>query len=66
MPSYNFRNYALRRIRDSFRENKSLKEVAQIETAIEEGKKNLEIIKRQVIIGKLYSTENLVIEYEKK
>ncbi|KAI4467620.1 hypothetical protein MML48_2g00000923 [Holotrichia oblita] len=66
IPAYNFRNYALRRIRDSFKENRVIKEPAQIAAAVEEGKKSLELIKRQVIIGRLYDTEKLVIEYQRK
>ncbi|XP_063221878.1 LYR motif-containing protein 4 [Bacillus rossius redtenbacheri] len=62
--SYNFRMYALRKIRDSFRESKHLQDSSQIQKAFEEAKNNLEIIKRQVVIGHLYSTEKLVIENE--
>ncbi|KAK9745979.1 Complex 1 protein (LYR family) [Popillia japonica] len=65
LPAYNFRNYALRRIRDSFKENRIIKEPAQVAAAIQEGKKSLELIKRQVIIGQIYDTEKLVIEYQK-
>ncbi|KAF2885233.1 hypothetical protein ILUMI_20952 [Ignelater luminosus] len=61
-PSYNFRNYALRRIRDSFKENKSLTDQIQIKQQINKGYDNLEIIKRQVLIGNLYKTDKLVIE----
>lgn len=43
------RNYAVRRIRDSFKENKSLSDQNQIKQQINKGYDNLEIIKRQVI-----------------
>lgn len=43
-----YRNYALRRIRDSFKENKNLNGEASVESLMNEARKNLEMIKRQV------------------
>ncbi|XP_050510963.1 LYR motif-containing protein 4 [Diabrotica virgifera virgifera] len=63
IPSYNFREYALRRVRDAFKENKSISN-NQIGVLIEKAEKNLETIKRQAIIGQLYATDKLVIEHE--
>lgn len=57
-----YRSYALRRIRDAFRENRNLTDLAAVNDQIAEGTKSLEIIKRQVLIGKLYSADKLVIE----
>ncbi|NXO97269.1 LYRM4 protein, partial [Certhia brachydactyla] len=57
-----FRTYAIRRIRDAFRENKNIVDSEKIEELLNKGKANLEIIQRQVTIGQLYSTEKLVIE----
>lgn len=54
--------YALRRTRDAFRENKSVAEESKIQQCITDAKENLEMIKRQVIIGSLYRTDKLVIE----
>ncbi|XP_025925489.1 LYR motif-containing protein 4, partial [Apteryx rowi] len=54
--------YAIRRIRDAFRENKNIKDSEEIEELVNKAKANLEIIHRQVTIGQLYSTEKLVIE----
>lgn len=45
-----FRMYAIRRIRDAFRENKNIKDSAEIETLVNKAKTNLEIIHRQVSI----------------
>ncbi|XP_042724847.1 LYR motif-containing protein 4 [Lagopus leucura] len=59
---YNYRTYAIRRIRDSFRENKSIKDSAKIEELVNKAKENLEIIHRQVTIGQMYATQKLVIE----
>uniref|UniRef100_G1MXY0 LYR motif containing 4 n=1 Tax=Meleagris gallopavo TaxID=9103 RepID=G1MXY0_MELGA len=45
---YNYRTYAIRRIRDAFRENKSIKDSEKIEELVNKAKENLEIIHRQV------------------
>ncbi|KAK5647318.1 hypothetical protein RI129_002210 [Pyrocoelia pectoralis] len=63
--SYNYRNYALRRIRDSFSENKYITDPTKINEQILGGQRNLEIIKRQVLVGNLYQTDKLVIEMKK-
>ncbi|XP_055542087.1 LYR motif-containing protein 4 [Wyeomyia smithii] len=60
--SYNYRMYALRRIRDAFRDNKSLSDSAKIQSELEYGQRNLDIIKRQVLVGQLFQTDKLVIE----
>uniref|UniRef100_A0A8C9F8S6 Complex 1 LYR protein domain-containing protein n=3 Tax=Galliformes TaxID=8976 RepID=A0A8C9F8S6_PAVCR len=59
---YNYRTYAIRRIRDAFRENKSIKDSEKIEELVNKAKENLEIIHRQVTIGQMYATQKLVIE----
>ncbi|XP_034187649.1 LYR motif-containing protein bcn92 [Osmia lignaria lignaria] len=60
--SYNYRMYALRKIRHEFHENKTLQDKEKINECCEKGKEALEIIKRQALIGNLYSTRPLIIE----
>ncbi|XP_045782736.1 LYR motif-containing protein 4B [Maniola jurtina] len=60
--NYNFRAYALRRVRDAFKENKFLTDPKLVKKEFEYGKENLAIVKRQVVIGDMYQTEKLVIE----
>uniref|UniRef100_A0A2M4ATJ5 Complex 1 LYR protein domain-containing protein n=1 Tax=Anopheles triannulatus TaxID=58253 RepID=A0A2M4ATJ5_9DIPT len=61
--SYNYRLYAIRRIRHAFRENKALTDGGKIESELAYGQSNLEIIKRQTIIGNLFQApDKLVIE----
>ncbi|XP_019629821.1 PREDICTED: LYR motif-containing protein 4-like isoform X1 [Branchiostoma belcheri] len=60
--SYNFRMYALRRTRDGFRANKDVTDPAKIQELIKQAEDSLQVIKRQVVIGQLYSTDKLVIE----
>ncbi|NWT96802.1 LYRM4 protein, partial [Urocynchramus pylzowi] len=57
-----FRTYAIRRIKDAFRENKNIADSEKIEELLNKAKANLEIIQRQVTIDQLYTTEKLVIE----
>ncbi|XP_051872365.1 LYR motif-containing protein 4 [Pristis pectinata] len=60
--SYNYRTFALRRIRDAFREHKNETNPEVIQELIEKAKTNTEIIRRQVLIGHLYTTQKLIIE----
>ena len=43
-----YREYALRRTKDAFRENKTLTDEVEIKAFIQKAEKNLEIMKRQV------------------
>ncbi|XP_064363158.1 LYR motif-containing protein 4 isoform X3 [Dromaius novaehollandiae] len=44
------RMYAIRRIRDAFRENKNIEDTEKIEELVNKAKANLEIIHRQVYL----------------
>ncbi|ALC49831.1 bcn92 [Drosophila busckii] len=65
LPAYNFRMYAVRKIRDTFRANQTINDFKEIDRQVASGKNNLELIRRQVIIGHLYTSEKLVIEQKK-
>ncbi|XP_017870324.1 PREDICTED: protein bcn92 [Drosophila arizonae] len=65
LPSYNFRMYAVRKIRDTFRANKMINDFKEIDRQVANAKESLELIRRQVIIGHLYTTDKLVIEQKK-
>ncbi|XP_055262098.1 LYR motif-containing protein 4 isoform X3 [Moschus berezovskii] len=45
--AYNYRTYAIRRIRDAFRENKNVKDPVEIQALVNTAKRNLGIIRRQ-------------------
>uniref|UniRef100_A0A8C8RMV8 Complex 1 LYR protein domain-containing protein n=1 Tax=Pelusios castaneus TaxID=367368 RepID=A0A8C8RMV8_9SAUR len=47
--AYGYRTYAIRRIRDAFRENKQVKDAGEIQTLVNKARTNLEIIHRQVV-----------------
>ncbi|XP_003728295.1 LYR motif-containing protein 4 [Strongylocentrotus purpuratus] len=59
---YNYRMYAVRRIQDAFRENKSETNPELIEGYIKKAQDNLPIIRRQATISQLYTEPKLVIE----
>ncbi|PNJ71024.1 LYR motif-containing protein 4 isoform X3 [Pongo pygmaeus] len=46
--AYNYRTYAVRRIRDAFRENKNVKDPVEIQTLVNKAKRDLGIIRRQM------------------
>ena len=50
----NYRSYAIRRIKDSFKTNSKLTESAKIEQQIQYAKENLKIIQRQTTVGQLF------------
>ncbi|XP_050311566.1 LYR motif-containing protein 4 [Anthonomus grandis grandis] len=60
--SYNFRSYAVRKVRDAFRENKGVTDSHVLNNKLEEAYKSLELIKRQALISQMYQTDKLVIE----
>ncbi|RYP77783.1 hypothetical protein DL771_000880 [Monosporascus sp. 5C6A] len=60
--SYNFREYAKRRTRDAFRENKNVEDPRQIQDLIQKGLKELQMMKRQTVVGQFYQLDRLVVE----
>lgn len=64
--NYNFREYSKRKIHDSFRANKNLKDEGQIATFYNEGINNLAMLERQVSVSQMFTFEKLVVEPLKK
>ncbi|KAK8239517.1 hypothetical protein IWZ00DRAFT_76609 [Phyllosticta capitalensis] len=60
--AYNFREYALRRTKDAFRENQKLKDERAIQEAIQKGLKELQVLKRQTIVSQFFQFDRLVVE----
>ncbi|XP_066539126.1 LYR motif-containing protein 4 [Hoplias malabaricus] len=65
-PSYNYRTYALRRVRDAFRENRNVEDPRALEQLLSKACESLAIIQRQVSIGRMYETQRIVVEHEPK
>ncbi|BDD63356.1 hypothetical protein MAP00_008255 [Monascus purpureus] len=60
--NYNFREYARRRTKDAFRKHQNETEERQIQELIQEGLRNLRMMKRQTVISQFYQLDKLVIE----
>lgn len=58
--------YTLRKIRYEFQQNKTVQDKEKINEFYNKGLENLEVIKRQVIIGNFYAVKPLIIETIKK
>ena len=58
---YNFRNYAIRRVREDFRKNASLTG-ADATAAIKRGHVDLQVLRRQQIVGNLYPAAMSVMD----
>ncbi|XP_069368482.1 LYR motif-containing protein 4 [Paralichthys olivaceus] len=61
-PSYNYRTYALRRVRDAFRANRKVDDPKTVARLMEEGQRTVAVIQRQVSVGKMYETQKMVLE----
>ncbi|XP_064402243.1 LYR motif-containing protein 4B-like [Halichondria panicea] len=60
--SFNYRKYALRRVKDYFRETRSFTDSVAIEREYSYGLESLNMLKRQTAIGNMYSAPKLVLE----
>lgn len=58
---YNFRAYAIRRVRGGFEMNRNLQEDAA-QKALKEGKEQLSVLARQSAISRLYPSAQSVME----
>lgn len=58
---YNFRSYAIRRVKTGWRLNRNLIGEEAV-AALRKGRENLELLKRQSIIGNLYPSAKSVME----
>ncbi|XP_038819428.1 LYR motif-containing protein 4 [Salvelinus namaycush] len=61
-PSYNYRTYALRRVKDSFRENLHVDNPKTLDMLLNQARENLAVIRRQVSIGQMYTTQRTIVE----
>lgn len=57
-----YREYAIRRTRDAFRDNKLIKDPEQIKSLYQKGLKELGVLKRQTVINNMFTMEKLVVE----
>ncbi|GBC04747.1 hypothetical protein RclHR1_05840008 [Rhizophagus clarus] len=62
--SYNFRDYAYRKIRDSYHVNKNETDSDRIIQLVGKAERELGVLKRQGYLNSLYSVDRLVVEEE--
>ncbi|KAK3336915.1 hypothetical protein B0T19DRAFT_54624 [Cercophora scortea] len=60
--AYNFREYAKRRTRDAFRENKTVEDPRKVQELFQKGLRELQMLKRQTVISQFYESDRLVVE----
>lgn len=60
--NYNFREYFLRRSRESFKQNMTLQKPEEVSRAFLDAKEELGILKRQGVISQMYTFDKLVVE----
>ncbi|XP_036936045.1 LYR motif-containing protein 4 [Acanthopagrus latus] len=61
-PSHFYWTYALRRVRDAFRANRTVDDPKTVARLMAEGQQTLALIQRQVAIGKMFETQKTVVE----
>jgi hypothetical protein len=59
---YGFREYARRRTRDAFREHKKETDPERVQDLVHRGLNDLQMMKRQTVIGQMYNMDKLVVE----
>lgn len=64
--NYNFREYAIRRIRDGFIANRSVSDPQELARVVADGKQNLDMLCRQVVISRIYIAPRSVVENYKR
>lgn len=64
--SYNYRDYAKRKIKFEFNNSKQLNDPVKLQSLFEKGQQNLDLIKRQVFISQLYPIEKTVLEVKQQ
>ncbi|KAI6089383.1 hypothetical protein F4821DRAFT_231885 [Hypoxylon rubiginosum] len=60
--AYNFREYAKRRTKDAFREHVGEQDPREIQSLIQKGLKELQMMKRQTVVSQFYQIDRLVVE----
>ncbi|KAL9624195.1 MAG: hypothetical protein Q9160_001442 [Pyrenula sp. 1 TL-2023] len=60
--NYNFREYALRRTKDAFREHRHERDEGRVRELVERGRQELVVLKRQTVVSQFYQLDRLVVE----
>ncbi|CCK72754.1 Isd11p KNAG_0L01340 [Huiozyma naganishii CBS 8797] len=60
--NYNFREYFLRRTRNTFKQNKTVEDPARLAALFGEARAELKVLKRQSVISQMYTFDKTVVE----
>jgi hypothetical protein len=60
--AYNFREYAKRRTKDAFRENKGVEDERRVQELMDKGLRELQMLKRQTVVSQFFQLDKLVVE----
>ncbi|KAK3634385.1 hypothetical protein LTR22_019684 [Elasticomyces elasticus] len=60
--NYNFREYAKRRTRDAFRENRAQSDERIVQELVQKGLRELQVLKRQTVVSQFFQLDRLVVE----
>ena len=64
--NYNFREYVLRRTREDFRVYRSVTDPSKVSELLDNGRKDLEVVKRQATLSSIFSPQaQYVVELRK-
>ncbi|CAI2187923.1 1767_t:CDS:1 [Funneliformis geosporum] len=64
--SYNFKDYAYRKTKDTFRENQNETNSERIIQLVQKAEHELDLLRRQGYLNSLYTVDRLVVEDELK
>ncbi|KAF2225262.1 hypothetical protein BDZ85DRAFT_90941 [Elsinoe ampelina] len=60
--NYNFREYAKRRTRDAFRQYATISDERRIQELMQNGIRELQMLKRQTVVSQFFQLDRLVVE----
>jgi hypothetical protein len=64
--AYNYRQYAIRRVKDAFREYQHVNDAATLQQLIAQAEVSLKMLQRQVLVNSMYQGSQLIIEDEER
>ncbi|KAG2160312.1 hypothetical protein D6D02_06727 [Aureobasidium pullulans] len=60
--AYNFREYAVRRTKDAFRQHVAESDSSKIQELLSRGNTELQMLKRQTVVSQFFQLDRLVVE----
>jgi len=63
---YNFRQYSIRSAKTRFRQNRNVSDVAAIAAMVQEAVTQRDLVRRQVLVGRLYAANRVLLDAVQK